>query len=59
MLHAALIEVTAAARQRLGDSMKTLVTGGAAQLLVSLEGLPEMQFEPHLVLKGIHTMASQ
>jgi type III pantothenate kinase len=59
MLHAALLEVTAAARQRLGESMKTLITGGAAQLLLSLEGLPAMQLEPHLVLTGIHTMASR
>jgi len=58
MLHAGLIEAITAARRRLGDSMKTLITGGAAQLLVSLEGMPLMRFEPHLVLKGIHTMAS-
>lgn len=59
MLHAALLEVITAARRRLGDTMKTLITGGAGQLLVSLEGLPLMRFEPHLVLKGIHTMASR
>jgi type III pantothenate kinase len=59
MLHAALIEVTAAARQWLGESMKVLITGGAAQLLISLEGLPLMRFERHLVLTGIHTMASR
>jgi type III pantothenate kinase len=58
MLHAALLEVTVAARRRLGESMKILITGGASQLLASLEGMQAMHYEPHLVLTGIRTMAN-
>ena len=59
MLHAALLEVTTTARLRLGESMQTLITGGAAQLLASLDGLQAIRFEPHLVLTGIHAMAER
>lgn len=59
MLQAALLEVIAAARRRLGESMNILITGGAAQLLVSLEGMSPMRLERHLVLTGIYTMVTE
>ena len=57
MLQAAVREIGESARQRLGNDMKIIITGGMSEQIMSLTGLPEMVHEPDLVLKGLHTIA--
>lgn len=59
MLQAALIEVCAAAQERLGDDMKIIITGGTAEIMMPLLSLPDMRHEPHLVLHGLFFASQQ
>ena len=58
MLHAALLEVCESAREQLGNDMKIIITGGAATEIMSLGNLPEMHYEPNLVLIGLYAAMS-
>ena len=58
MLHAALLEVCESAREQLGNDMQIIITGGTATEIMSLGNLPEMQYEPNLVLTGLHAAMS-
>ncbi len=57
MLRAAIIDIGSSAANVLGANMKIIITGGTSELLLSLPGIPEMQFEPDLVLLGLRVAA--
>lgn len=59
MLQAGLIEVCASAKERLGDTMKIIITGGMAEKMLPLLDLPDMRHEPHLVLHGLFFASQQ
>ena len=58
MLHAALLEVCESAREQLGNEMKIIITGGTASEIISMGDLPEMLYEPNLVLIGLYAAMS-
>ena len=58
MLHAALLEVCQSAREQLGNEMQIIITGGTAPEIMSLGDLPEMLYEPNLVLIGLYAAMS-
>ncbi|MDT8452909.1 MAG: type III pantothenate kinase [Gammaproteobacteria bacterium] len=59
MLQAGLLEVCASARERLGDKMRVILTGGnAEEMLALLAQVEGVHVEPHLVLYGLYN-ASQ
>lgn len=59
MLQAGLIEVCTSAKERLGDTMKIIITGGMAEKMLPLLELPDMRHEPHLVLHGLFFASQQ
>lgn len=59
MLQAGLTEVCVSAKERLGDSMKIIITGGMAEKMLSLIELPDMHHEPNLVLHGLFYASQQ
>jgi type III pantothenate kinase len=59
MLQAGLIEVCTSAKERLGDAMKIIITGGMAEKMLPLLELPDMRHEPHLVLHGLFFASQQ
>lgn len=59
MLQAGLIEVCVSAKERLGDTMKIIITGGMAEKMQPLLDLPDMRHEPHLVLHGLFFASQQ
>ena len=60
MLQAGLIEVCTSAKERLGDTMKIIITGGMAEkMLPLLIELPDIRHEPHLVLHGLFFASQQ
>jgi len=59
MLIAGLVEVCESARQRLGDNMKIIITGGMSEQMLPLLELPEIQLEPHLILHGLYYASEQ
>jgi type III pantothenate kinase len=59
MLQAGLIEVCASAKERLGETMKVIITGGMAEKMLPLLNLPDMRHEPHLVLHGLFFASQQ
>jgi type III pantothenate kinase len=55
MLQAGLIEVCVSAKERLGDDMRVIITGGMAEkMLPFLESVEGVHLEPHLVLYGLY-----
>lgn len=59
MLQAGLIEVCASAKERLGDTMRIIITGGMAEKMLPLLELPDIHHEPHLVLHGLFFASQQ
>ena len=59
MLLAGLVEVCESARQRLGDDMEIIITGGMAETMLPLLDQPEIHHEPHLVLHGLFYASEQ
>lgn len=60
MLQAGLLEVCASARERLGDKMKVILTGGNAEKMLALLAQVEgVHVEPHLVLYGLYNASQQ
>jgi type III pantothenate kinase len=59
MLLAGLIEVCESARQRLGDDMEIIMTGGMAETMLPLLDLPDIHHEPHLILHGLFYASEQ
>jgi type III pantothenate kinase len=57
MLQAALAEICSSAGRRLGNSMRIIITGGMSEQIMSLAGLPELMYEPDLVMKGLRVAA--
>jgi type III pantothenate kinase len=57
MLMAALSEICDSASRYLGSNMKIIITGGMSEQIMSMCGMPEMLYEPDLVLIGLHTVA--
>jgi type III pantothenate kinase len=57
MLMAALNEICDSASRCLGSNMKIIITGGMSEQIMSMCGMPEMLYEPDLVLIGLHTVA--
>lgn len=54
MLQAGLMEVSIAAKERLGDEMRVILTGGLGErMLPLLEQIEKIHHEPHLVLYGL------
>ncbi|MFC1589663.1 type III pantothenate kinase [Pseudomonadota bacterium] len=55
MLQAGLLEVCESAKERLGDRMRVVLTGGMAEkMLPFLETVEGVHHEPHLVLYGLY-----
>lgn len=60
MLQAGLLEVCASARERLGDKMRVILTGGnAKEMLALLAQVEGIHVEPHLVLYGLYNASQQ
>ncbi len=59
MLQAGLVEVCVSAKERLGDTMRIIITGGMAEKMLPLLKLPDMRHEPHLVLHGLFFASQQ
>jgi type III pantothenate kinase len=59
MLQAGLVEVCVSARERLGENIKIIITGGMAEKMLPLLDIPEMRHEPHLVLHGLFFASQQ
>jgi len=59
LLQAGLIEVCVSARERLGENIKIIITGGMAEKMSPLLEMPEMRHEPHLVLHGLFFASQQ
>jgi type III pantothenate kinase len=57
MLMAALNEICDSASRCLGSNMKIIITGGMSEQIMSMCGMPEMLYEPDLVLTGLYTVA--
>ena len=60
MLQAGLLEVCESAKERLGDGMRVILTGGMAEkMLPLLESAEGVHHEPHLVLYGLYYASEQ
>ena len=59
MLRAGLMDACDCAKKILGDDMKIIITGGSAGIILPLPELPDVRYDPHLVLKGIFYAAEQ
>ncbi|MCK5001763.1 MAG: type III pantothenate kinase [Gammaproteobacteria bacterium] len=60
MLQAGLLEVCESAKERLGDEMRVILTGGTAEkMLPLLEQIEGILHEPHLVLYGLYYASEQ
>lgn len=60
MLQAGLVEVCESAKERLGDEMLVVLTGGMAEkMLPLLEQVKGVHFEPNLVLYGLYYASQQ
>lgn len=59
MLRAALTEVCEAAKQRLGENMTIIITGGMAEKMLPFLDMPDIHHEPYLVLYGLYYASQQ
>ncbi len=60
MLQAGLLEACQSAKERLGDDMRVILTGGMAEkMLPLLAAWKGVHLEPHLVLYGLYYAAQQ
>jgi type III pantothenate kinase len=60
MLQAGLLEVCESAKNRLGDEMRVILTGGMAEkMLPLLDQVKGIHHEPHLVLYGLYYASQQ
>ncbi|MDH5611150.1 MAG: type III pantothenate kinase [Gammaproteobacteria bacterium] len=60
MLQAGLLEVCESARDRLGEKMRVILTGGMAEkMLPLLDRVEGVHHEPHLVLYGLYYASQQ
>ena len=57
MLGAGLNEVSTAAKKVLGNDMKTIITGGSAEQMLSLLDMSEIHLEPDLIMHGLYQAA--
>jgi type III pantothenate kinase len=59
MLSAGLIEVYQSAKERLGEEMRMIVTGGMAETVIPQLNIDDIYHEPHLVLHGLFYASEQ
>ena len=58
MLQAGIRELCRSAQDRLGQSMKVVVTGGFAEQILAYRDMPEMIHQPDLVMQGLYLILS-
>lgn len=54
MIQAGIRELCRSAQARLGQSMKVIITGGFAEQVAAYQDMPEMIYEPDLVMQGLY-----
>ena len=59
MLQAGIRELCRSAQERLGQSMKVVVTGGFAEQILAYGDMPEMIHQPDLVMQGLYLILYQ
>jgi pantothenate kinase type III len=59
MLAAGLIEACNSAKERLGDNMKLIITGGMAEKVMPYLNTIKICHEPHIVLHGLFYASEQ
>ena len=59
LLQAGVREICASASSALGESVKIIITGGFAQTIMSYPAMPEMVYQPDLVMQGLYNFMTQ
>lgn len=59
LLQAGIRELCQLAGQKLGGSMRILITGGFAETILCYPDLPAMRYYPDLVMQGLYSMMTQ
>jgi len=59
MLQAGIREICQLASQKMGDSMRIIITGGGAKNILSYPGMPSMECKPDLIMQGLYNIKMQ
>lgn len=59
LLQAGVRELCSSAKQVLGESVKIIITGGFAQTILSYPEMPEIRYQPDLVMQGLYSIMLQ
>lgn len=59
LLQAGVREICSSAKNTLGEPMKIIITGGFAQTILSYPSMPEMLYQPDLVMQGLYNIMTQ
>lgn len=59
LLQAGVREICVSAKSALGEQVKIIITGGFAQTIMSYPAMPEMLYQPDLVMQGLYNIMTQ